>query len=566
MRVFTKINSLAQRRVRAVGSLLTLTVVSGCLDLNPNVTACTVTVAPSSISISVNQSSGLTATAFDCKGNSISRKTISYSSANAGVATVTATGQVIAVAVGSTTVSAVADGKSATTQVTVTPEGAASVVVSPLTATLRRTNTRQFSAIARNAQSVPIQGATFRWSSSNSSIVSIDATGRATALAAGTATVIADIGGVLGSASIIVTELPIGSCSLSPSTFKVTTLQSVQPTLTLRDTSNTVLATLGRPVVWTSENENVAVVSATGFITTRRAGTARVTASSVEYPSVVCAVSVEAVDPRIAQVVITPRTGSLRIGIPRVLTAALLDSTNTLIGPGRIVSWTSSTPTIAQISQAGIVTGIALGTARVIATSEGVADTVSFPVTRVPVSTITVSPLQAAIQEGRTVQINPTVTDSTGTVVTDRLVEWLTSDPSRATVSSTGLVSAIAPGNVLITATSENRAAQASIIIQQTPADSITTPATTLTVKIGTVNQTAFSFTVIDANGNTLRNRTVVISNSAPGLLSATTQTVGSQVNLLGLAPGSATLTLQVLNALNQAEGKATTVTVTVTP
>ncbi len=567
MRVFAPIASIIQRRTRVVAALLTLTGAASCLDLNPNITACTVTIAPSTVTISMNQAINISATAFDCKGNSIAKKTITFATANPAVATVTISGQIIAVGVGNTTVSAVADGKSATVPVTVTPEFAASVSVNPPTATLRRGNLRQFSAIPLNAQQQPITGQTIRWTSSNSSIASVTSTGLVTAIAAGQVSITADANNIFASAQLIVTELPIGSCSLAPSTFRVTAGQNVQPTLTLRDTANAVLTNLGRPVVWTSDNENVATVSGTGFVSTRRAGTAKITLASVEYPAITCSATVEVVDPRIVQVVIQQRTGSLRIGIPRGLSVALLDSTNTQVPAGRIVTWSSSTPTIASVSQAGIVTGIALGTARVVATSEGVSDTVSFPVTKIPVGSITVTPLQAAIIEGKTVQINATVTDSAGTIVTDRTIEWLTSDPSRATVSTSGLVTATAPGTVLITATTENRAAQSSIVIQQIPVDQITTPSAAITLKTGTINQTAFSFTVLDANGNTLRNRTVAITNSAPGVISATgPTTTGNQVNVLGLALGTSTLTLQALNANNQNEGRPVVVTVTVIP
>jgi len=402
-----------------------------------------------------------------------------------------------------------------------------------------------------------------RWTSSNSSIASVSQVGLVTALTAGSVTVSADANNVFGSAQIIITELPIGSCTLTPNSFKVTTLQSVQPQLALRDTASGSLTSLGRPIAWSSENENIATVSNTGLVTTRRAGTVRINASSVEFPAVTCSATVEAADPRIDKVIITPRTGSLRVGVPRQLLVVLLDSANGNIPPGRIVTWTSNTPTVASVSQVGIVTGIALGTARIVASSEGVSDTVSFPVTKIPVITVTVTPLQASVLEGQTVQITPTVTDSAGTVVTDRPIEWLTSDPTRATVSSTGLVSTLAPGQVSIFASSEGRGSSgAAITILQTPADSIATGATSVTVTRGT--STAFAITVLDANGRTLRNRNVIVTSTAPGIAIGQASTQASLVSVSGLALGSATLTLQVVNNNNQNEGKPSTVTVTV--
>jgi uncharacterized protein YjdB len=567
MRVFARIAAVLPRRVAVSLSLLTLAGAASCLDLNPTTTACSVTIAPTSINLSVNQSTTVVATAFDCSKNTISasKKTILFTSSNPAAATITPTGTVIAIAIGTTQISATADGQSATATVTVGPEVPTSVTINPPTLTLRRTNTRQLAAVARNASATVIPGATFRWSSSNTAIASVDASGNVIAQTAGQVTVTADVNNVFGTSLITVTEIPIGACALVPTTYKVTTGQSVQPALTLRDTASGVLTNLGRPIAWISDNENVATVSGSGLITSRKAGTAKISASSVEYPAVTCATTVTVVDPRIVQVVVTPRTGSLRLGIPRGLGVTLLDSVNNAIPSGRIVTWSTNTPTIAQVSQAGIMTGISLGTARVIATSEGVADTVSFPVTAIPVGNITVTPLQANIFEGQTVQITATVLDSAGTTVTDRPLEWLSNDPTKATVSSTGKVTSIAAGVVTITATAEGRAAQAVVLIQQIPADTIVVATNTIAMKTGTANQTAFAYIVRDAQGNQLRNRTVSIANTAPGVLAATQQTSTDQVQLLGLVPGSATLTMQVLNSNGRAEGKPTIITVTVT-
>jgi uncharacterized protein YjdB len=534
---------------------------AGCLDLKPPA-ACSVTVAPAALTLPVNGAATIVGTPFNCDGNTIRNKRVAYSSSNSAVATVTPEGNVIAVAVGTATVSATADGKSASVQVTVTPERAATVTVSPSTLTLRRTNTRPLTAVARNARNEVISGRSFRWNSSNTAIVSVDQAGLVTAVSAGTAVITAETDQTVGQAQIIVTEVPIGSCALSPSSFKVTTSQSVQPLLTLRDTANSVIPSLGRAIAWTSSNENVATVTQSGFTTTRRAGTASITASSVESPSVTCSASVEAVDARITQVVITPRVGSLRLGVPRGFGATLLDSTNSPITTGRIVTWSSGTPTIAQVTQAGIVTGLSLGTARIIATAEGVADTVALTVTRIPVASVTVTPLQASVFEGATVQLRATVTDSAGTEVTDRTIEWLTSDPTRATVSGTGLVTTVSSGAVNIIATAENRAGQANLLIQQTPVDTIVAPSSFSVVRGA---QLPFAIELRDAQGNILRNRTVEIRSDNPSIANVPNTTTTSQVPVAGVQVGAATITLQALNSNGQAQGKATRVSITVT-
>ena len=550
--------------LRATLTTLALFGLAGCLDLKATPDACSVTVAPSNLTLPVNGASAIVGTAFDCDGNSIRNKKISYSSSNTAVATVTAEGNVIAVGIGGATVSAVANGKSASVQVTVTPETAANVTVTPSTLTLRRTNTRQLTAAARNNQNIVITGRTFRWGSSNSSIVSVDQNGMLTALTTGTVVISAEADQTTGSATVTVTEIPIGSCSLAPASSKLTVSQSVQPAVTLRDTANNVISSLGRQIAWTSDNEIAATVTGSGLVTARRAGTARITASPVENTQASCTATVEVVDARIVSAVITTRSGSLRIGIPRQFQVSLTDSVGGSIPAGRAVTWSSVTPATASVTSNGLVTGISLGAARIAVNAEGAVDTVNFMVTRIPVATVRLSPLSSSIVQGGTVQINATIEDSTGTAVTDRVVEWTSSDPTRASVSQTGLVTTQAPGTVSITATSETRSGTAQVTVQPIPVDTIFVTTATYSAALNAPAK-SFAIQLRDANGNQIFSRSVSVQSSNPGIATGAINGTATQVNISASAVGSTVLTLRALNSNGQPEGKTTNVTVTIT-
>ena len=556
-----RMHQWGQRAARTGVLALVTWAVGGCLDLKVIPDACSVTVAPAAVTLPINGSSTLAGTAFDCNGNSILNKRISFSSSNPAVATVSPVGVVIGVAVGGATISASANGKSASTEVTVIPEAAATVTVTPSTLLLRKTNTRQLTAVARNAQNNEVKGRTFRWTTNNPAVATVDQTGLVTAIGAGTANIVAETNQVVGGSVITVTEIPLGSCTLAPTSSRLTVTQSVQPALTLRDTAGTVVPSVGRSIQWQSTNEAVAVVSTSGLVTTRKAGSAVISATSVEFPTVTCRTTVEAVDARIVQVVITPRTGQLRLGIPRGLGVTLLDSTQTAIPGGRVVTWSSAAPTIAQVSQSGIVTGTALGMARIIATAEGVTDTVQFAVTAIPVATVTISPLQASLREGGTIQLRATVQDSAGTTVTDRPLEWVSSDLSKATVSSTGLVSARAPGNVFISATTEGRSGQHALTITAIPVDTIVVDTAT-TLLVGQTS--AVAITLRDATGSPLTFRNLLVTSSNPGVAIGAANAQATQVTISGIAAGTARLTIQALDDANRPQGKASSLTVTV--
>jgi probable HAF family extracellular repeat protein len=72
------------------------------------------------------------------------------------------------------------------------------------------------------------------------------------------------------------------------------------------------------------------------------------------------------------------------------------------------------------------------------------------------VSTVTVTTPSQSMNVGQTQQATVTLKDVNGNILTGRTVTWSSSNPSLATVSSTGVITAVAPGGpVTITATSE---------------------------------------------------------------------------------------------------------------
>ena len=260
---------------------------------------------------------------------------------------------------------------------------------------------------------------------------------------------------------------------------------------------------------------------------------------------------------------ISPKPTTLRRGVARQFSVALFDSAGGAIPAGRTITWRSVTPATASVSANGLVTGVALGAARIAVNAEGAVDTVSFSISNIPVATVRLSPLSPSVVQGGTVQLNATIEDSTGTVVTDRLVDWTSSDPTRATVSATGRVTTTAPGTVTITATSETRSGTAQVTIQPIPVDTIV--ASNYTVPLNTATK-QFSFQLQDASGSPLFNRNLNLSNSNPGVATGTVNAATQVITVQAFTAGTTTFTLRALNSNNQPEGKTTTVTVTITP
>lgn len=558
------------RRTAAVASVLAVMGVLGACDgFKKTKDACTVTITPPDILVPVNGTLAIVATAFDCDGNSIANKKINFNSSDDAVVRVTELGQITGIKVGTAKIRAVASGKTGEANVTVTPERVQTVTVAPATLTLRRNQQQQMTATAKNVQGNVIPGISFQWASSNSSLGSIDANGKVTAIAPGTINITATADGQVGTALLTITEVPIGSCTLTPATQKVTVSNQVQPTLALRDTAGNVLSTTGRFMNWASDNDIVATVSNTGVVTARKAGTARITAADQQNSAINCNTSVEVVDARILSAKITPVGALLRLGVPRQYVVQLSDSNGAAIPlTGRTVTWKNVTPNFATVTAAGLVTGTNVtGTnqvGRVAVDAEGQVDTVNFTVAKIPIQSIALSPPQRTVVEGASAQFTATVTDSVGNVVTDRTLDWLSSDNLRATVSSTGQVTTLAPGTVTISANAENRTGSATLTITPVPVDTILIVNATLNVKV--LTNSSFSISLKDAAGRDLRNRNVIVTSDQPNIAIGSANAAATQVSVTGLSLGNATFTIQAVNSNNQNEGKPSKIVISVTP
>src|SRR5437588_11355151 len=80
----------------------------------------TVTVAPATASVQVGLTVQLTATTKDANGNTLTGRTVTWSSGNTGIATVSSSGLMTGVAAGSATITATSVGQSGTSAITVT--------------------------------------------------------------------------------------------------------------------------------------------------------------------------------------------------------------------------------------------------------------------------------------------------------------------------------------------------------------------------------------------------------------------------------------------------------------
>ena len=152
---------------------------------------------------------------------------------------------------------------------------------------------------------------------------------------------------------------------------------SIGGRLTLRAVvQNAAGDTLADPdIFWSVENATIATVSADGVVTGAAPGTTHVSAN-VAGKSGLATVTVASGNVPVASVAISPKPPAISKNQVIVLTATLGDASGKSIGPGRVVTWTSSSSSVASVtpvvgSYSAAMKGNNEGTATITATSEG---------------------------------------------------------------------------------------------------------------------------------------------------------------------------------------------------
>lgn len=322
-------------------------------------------------------------------GNSLGGGT--WTSASPARATVSATGTVTGVAPGTTTVSYATT--CATVGVVVTVTGLPGPIAGNMPVCPGNTN----------VLTDTLGGGT--WSSSATSVATISSGGTVSAIAAGTTTV--SYNTTCASVSVVVTVNPVagpilGNAPLCPGN-----------TLTLTNSLS--------GGVWSSSAPSVATITSSGLVTAVAAGT-----TTVSYVTACSALAVV--------VTVNGLPGAITGNVP-VCPASSITLGNSLAGG----TWTCTPATIASVSPTGVLTGIVTGTA-----------VVSYLTTCANVGTVvTVRPLPGPVT-GST----PSCPGASFTVANSLPGgTWSCNPASVATISSSGVVTAVSAGLAVITYT-----------------------------------------------------------------------------------------------------------------
>lgn len=517
-----------------------------------------VRITPASLVMVEGASTTLTAQALDAAGDTVSGRPVLWATSDAAVATVTSTGVVSTVAPGTANVTATIDGVVGTAILTVQPVPVASLTLTPPIASLIVGDFLQLTATPRDANGAALAGRSIAWSSSAPSLVSVSSTGVVTALAPGSATITASSEGKSATARIAASLVPVESITLSPGSTTIAAGRNVQLVARVVDAAGTPLT--GRAITWTTDQPSIATVDNGGLVTGISTGRATITAS-VDGKSATASIDVTPVP--VASLTITPGSGTLLVGATMQLTATARDASGGVL-PGRSITWISGAPSVATVTQGGLLTAVGPGSALIFAAAEGVSASITITVSGIGVAQVRVTPSTASVQQGKTVQLAAVAYDASGNPLPGRTILWNSGAPTIASVSSNGLVTGIAAGAATVTASVDGVAGTATVTVTPTPVASVTVIPATTTLTVGSTLQ--LTLVIADAGGAPLSpaGRSIVWTP-----LSASVATVGTSGLVTAVATGTATIQVTVDGVLGTATVTVSSVpvaSVTLTP
>ena len=251
-------------------------------------------------------------------------------------------------------------------------------------------------------------------------------------------------------------KLPNSECT-------VTTERALVESITLEPTSlvlvegnsqqltATVLPTFAstKDIEWSSSAPDIATVSATGLVTALKSGNCVITAAAVDGSGVTATCPVTVTENPVTSVTLNRSTATLKATETVQLSGSVLPAN----ASNKNLVWTTSDENIATVSESGLVTAVAVGEVTITATSQSTPDisaTCRVSVVPPPVASITLSQTSVSLKATETVSLTATVAPETATV---KDVTWTSDNPKVATVDENGVITAVAVGEAVITAT-----------------------------------------------------------------------------------------------------------------
>jgi trimeric autotransporter adhesin len=539
----SNIASVAGGKVTGVGAgIVMVTATSGkfsasaTLQVNSAATnLASIAVSPAASSLPVNTSQQFTATGTYKDGSSRDLTAlVSWASSFGSIATIDVTGVATAKSAGSTTISASLGGVTGSTSLTVTAPTISSIVITPDGLTLGIGIGEQYTATAIYSDGSTqdlVSGVT--WSSSATGVATINSSGLATTVGAGTATITAKVGSFTDTTLLTVVAANLVSISVTPTPVSIAigTDQQFSAVGTFNDGSTQLLPS----VTWTSSSSSVAAVNSAGLATAVGTGTATITATS---GSVSGTAALTVTGATVTSIAVTPANSNMPVGTTKQFTATATFSDSSTEDVTAVVLWGSSKPGVASINNQGLSTSVATGSTTISAVLGSVTGTTNLTVTTVKLVSIAILPSNPRIEAHTLLKFTAVGTFSDGSTGSNLAgVSWKSSSPKVASMRSSGTAFGKKTGSATITASASGLKGTTTLTVSNgtlvslaiTPANStVSNGSTQQFTATGTFSDSTTQDITINVHWSSSHASVATIANAPSTAGLATTVGVGS--------------------------------------
>jgi uncharacterized protein YjdB len=238
--------------------------------------------------------------------------------------------------------------------------------------------------------------------------------------------------------------------------------------------------------------------------------------------------------------VVVPTATQLERGATVTVTAQVLDQFGNAM-PGVEVLWESNNTTVATVTSAGVVTARAIGQAQITAISGQLRTPVTVFVVAASVASVRINLTlpSGGLVVGNSVPATATALSARGDTITGFATTWTSSAPAVATVSASGVITAVSEGASTITATISGVSATTTVTTRLVPVGSVVVSASSTPARVGRTVQ--LKSALLSAGGDTLTTsqRTLVWASA-----DTTVARVSSTGVVTGVSVGTARISL----------------------
>ena len=555
-------NSSLKKTYLVFTMLLGLILLAGCNgdssnDNNNNgvlLTAIAVTPADSSMPLGLKQQFTAIGTYSDGTSSDITNS-VTWSSDDSAVATINTSGIAMGVIPGSSTITAsiidsLSNEQSATATLTITDATLTALAITPTNPSVAKGLSKQFAVTGTYSDGTsPDVTTSVTWSSANTLVATINASGLASGVAIGSAVISASLGSDEITTELNITDAILSSIALTPVEPSIAKGMTQQFTA-IGTYSDGTSVDISASASWSSADTLVATMNTGGAAKGVSIGSSVITA---DFQAQSATSLLTVTDATLTSIMLTPANPHIPKGNTLQLTATGIYSDGISVDMTSSAIWSSSDTLIATVNADGIVSGIASGSTIITATSAALSATTNVTITDTSLTSIAVTPGNPTIAKDSNKQLTATGTYSDGSLANiTNAVTWSSADTLVATVNNTGLANGISTGSSLINASAGGVSGSTNMTITSAVLSSIVVSPTNPSLVKGMNKQFAATGTYSDGS----------VADISTSVTWSSSDTLVATIDVNGLANGKVAGS-SLITATSGAQSDSTNLTVT---